>query len=327
MAHEEEEAVGAGDIEALEFRDIYLSTDPEVGFSYNPVRKANLALRHDEIPERFLPAAARLLARARAVEGRKNYALGLKGGMRVRVIRTTTDDGYEELCFRRLPAKIPALLSLNYEAEVLEEIMTWPDRKGLVLTVGETGSGKTTLIMSLLDWACDNRSIVILTIEDPVEFRLRKRGPGFKCIQWEVTKNSEWPEKVDDCLRFAPDIVVCGEIRTPETAAAVINLANSGHMVIGSVHGGSPTAGLERLLMQAMASDLGDSAPGVLASAITGVAFQQIIEGKPKVRFLATERDRSKPEPIREYIRSNNMKMLDGIIERQANIRKAAVRR
>jgi Tfp pilus assembly pilus retraction ATPase PilT len=285
-----------------------------------------MTIMNDVVPEEYASAAMDLYKMAEEVQGRRDFALQLDG-IRVRVVKTKSSDGSAEYCFRRLPMKIPELEDLNYEMDFLEEAIHWGQRKGLVLTIGETGSGKTTLIMSLLQHWTDTIGGVFLTIEDPVEFRLPKHGHGFRTIQWEVTTKEEWPVYVNNCLRYAPNIILCGEIRTPETAEAVLNLANSGHMVIASVHGSSNVAGLQRLIQTAQASDLGESASAVLAEAFTGSVHQQIVQGRPIVEFLATTRNPKETDPLREYIRKGEMKMIPGIIERQRNLRDAKARR
>ena len=313
------------EIEDLPFRDIYLSGDPSVPPMYNPKRIADLKRPTDIIPEAYLQAAKDLYDRALAVENRIDFALQLSG-MRVRVIRTRNHLGFTELCFRALPTKIPNLKDLNYTPDFLEEATSWLTRKGIVLTVGETGSGKTTLIMALLDYALDNVGGVILTLEDPVEFVLRTAGigdcgQGFKTIQWEILSDEDLPAKIKDCLRYAPNIILCGEIRSPETTAAALNLANSGHLVIASIHGSTCTAGLQRLSSFAAASALGESSGDVLAEAFTGVAHQRISNGMPVVNYLSMERNPDILDPTRNYLRKGDLKMLSGIIERQANSR------
>ena len=309
-------------LEDLPFRDIYLSGDGNVEARFNPLRRPqyNDLPKNAAVPEEFRRCINDLINQAEEYEpGRRDFALQLDT-MRVRVIRTVSYDGYREYCFRKLPNDIPAFDQLNYDAEFTEESMSWCDRDGLILVMGKTGSGKTTMIMSLLDLWCDEPGGVTLTIEDPVEFKLRKTGHGFKTIQWEAKSPDEWPAMVNDCLRYAPDTVLCGEVRTPATAAAVINLAGSGHRVIASVHGSSIAAGIQRFLGLAQGSEMGLAANDAFAEAFIGAAWQKIENGKPVVDFLPTVRDGT-TDPCRQYIRNGDLKMIPGIITRLKNAR------
>ena len=306
------------ELDDLPFRDIYLSSDPRRMPRYNPIRTAGLTRRSDQVPAEFLPACKRLFEQAEAVRDRRDFALQLKT-IRTRVIRSFDHTGATVYCFRRLPLRIPDIKDGNYQPDFLEEAVHWSKRKGLALTIGETGSGKTTLIMSLLQKWAEEESQVILTIEDPVEFVLPESTEGSTIFQFEVTNKDEWPQHVNNCLRFAPDIILCGEIRTPATAEAVLNLANSGHMVIASLHGSNIITGMQRLMQTAQASDLGDSAPGVFAEAFVGAAHQRIVDGKPVIEFLPTEREAKGPtDPVREYIRKSDFKMIPNLISQRA---------
>ena len=304
------------DIAELPFRDLYLTNDPDRLPRFNPTR--SLALRHlprnCAVPKQMMPAMRTLYEQVHSAEPtQRNFAIQLPT-MRVRVVRTTDASGFHQYCLRKLPNDIPAFETLNYQPDFIEETLSWTEREGLILIMGPTGSGKTTLIMSLLELWCDDPGGVTVTIEDPVEFRLPKEGHNFTCIQWEAKTNEDWPMFVADSLRFAPSTILCGEIRTPETAAAVLSAAASGHKVLASVHGGTVQAGLQRLLSYASDSAMGASAADVLAEVLVAAAWQQIREGKPHVEFLPTARDGT-TDPVRQYIRTNNLKMIPNQME------------
>jgi twitching motility protein PilT len=304
-------------LDELPFRDIYLSTDTSVGPRFNPIRGPSTAhfKKNAAVPEQFHGTMAKLLELGQSSEiGRVDFALQLTT-MRVRVVRTNSFDGFQEYCFRKNPSIIPTFLELRHSEQFVEEAWSWANRTGLVLLAGPTGSGKTTTIMSILNEWCDDPGMVILTIEDPVEFRLRKAGLNFKTIQWEVKSDDEWPKYVRNCLRYAPTAILCGEIRTPETAEAVLNLANSGHLVLASVHGGTVMSAIGRLLSLASNSGLGGAAGESLADCFVSAACQKIVNGRPAVDFLPTLRTPG-VDPCREFIRKGDLKMLDGIMSR-----------
>ena len=119
---------------------------------------------------------------------------------------------------------------------------------GLILVTGPTGSGKTTTIASLVEAINQSRQVKIITIEDPIECEFQAKQA--EIIQREIGLDSP---SCDDCLRESlrqnPDVIVVGEIRDAETAIAALQAAETGHLVIGSLHADSVVESISRYLL------------------------------------------------------------------------------
>lgn len=148
------------------------------------------------------------------------------------------------LVMRFIPAVIPNALEMGLPSVLLELIMS---KMGLLLMVGGTGSGKSTTLAAMIDYRNSNSPGHILTIEDPVEFS----HPNKMSIinQREVGVDTKtYATAIKASLREAPDVILIGEIRTEETMEAALELANTGHLCISTMHANNANKALERIL-------------------------------------------------------------------------------
>jgi twitching motility protein PilT len=134
--------------------------------------------------------------------------------------------------FRVIPYKILSFQELGLPP-VISEIAQRP--RGLVLVTGPTGSGKSTTLATMVDWINTNQSRHVVTIEDPVEFRhSHKQG---LVTQREVGDDvPDFAEAMRRVLRQDPDVIMLGEMRDLETIAAALTAAETGHLVVGTLH-------------------------------------------------------------------------------------------
>ncbi len=152
--------------------------------------------------------------------------------------------GHVGMVLRLIPSKIPTAQDLNLPSILTELIMS---KRGLILMVGGTGSGKSTTLAAMVDFRNRNSSDHILTIEDPVEFY----HPHHKCIvnQREVgTDTDSYAKALKASLREAPDVILIGEIRDQETMEAGLELANTGHLAISTMHANNANQAMERVI-------------------------------------------------------------------------------
>lgn len=172
-----------------------------------------------------------------------NFAISLPGVSRFRV-NAFTQRGSVGVVLRRIQSEIPELKDLNLPV-VLEEIsMT---KRGLVIFVGATGSGKSTSLAAMVGHRNRNSKGHIITIEDPIEFVHNHAG----CIvtQREVGVDTDSYEiALKNTLRQAPDVILIGEIRDRETMEYAIAFAETGHLCLSTLHANSTNQALDRII-------------------------------------------------------------------------------
>ncbi len=172
-----------------------------------------------------------------------NFAIGLPGVARFRV-SAFVQRGSVGMVFRTIATKIPKFEELKLP-EVLKDIaMT---KRGLVIFVGGTGSGKSTSLAAMIGYRNENSYGHIITIEDPVEFVHDHKN----CVitQREVGVDTEsWHIALKNTLRQAPDVILIGEIRDRETMDYAIAFAETGHLCMATLHANSTNQALDRII-------------------------------------------------------------------------------
>ncbi len=174
--------------------------------------------------------------------------------------------------FRFVPGIIPVLDELGLPTVLSELIM---EKRGLILIVGATGSGKSTTIASMLDHRNERRSGHILTLEDPIEYLFRNKKSIVN--QREIgTDTANLYTALRNSMRQAPDCILIGEIRDKETMAAALAYAQSGHLVLATLHANNSYNALNRIIsfypMENRSALLQD-----LASTIKAIVSQRLI--------------------------------------------------
>ncbi len=146
--------------------------------------------------------------------------------------------------FRFVPATIPVLADLQLPPVLSDLIM---EKRGLLLLVGSTGSGKSTTIASMLDHRNELRSGHILTLEDPIEYLFRNKKSIVN--QREIGSDArDFATALRNSMRQAPDCILIGEIRDKETMAAALAYAQSGHLVLATLHANNSYNALNRII-------------------------------------------------------------------------------
>jgi twitching motility protein PilU len=146
--------------------------------------------------------------------------------------------------FRCIPFMIPTLDSLGMPA-MLSQLVT--EKRGLILMVGATGTGKSTTLASMIEWRNQQMSGHILTIEDPIEFLFSNKKSIVN--QREVGRDTQSLQvALKNALRQAPDCILIGEIRDRETMSSALSYALSGHLVLSTLHANNSYHALGRIL-------------------------------------------------------------------------------
>ena len=152
--------------------------------------------------------------------------------------------GQLSLAFRILPPLVPTLDDLQLP-EIYKKVSQL--ERGLIIISGPTGSGKTTTQAAIIEYINANQTRHILSFEDPIEYS--HRNINSKIIQRELGGDTlSFAEALKHSLRHDPDVIVVGEMRDSETAAAVISLAETGHLVISTSHAPNAAQAVERIV-------------------------------------------------------------------------------
>ena len=164
------------------------------------------------------------------------------GRARLHVFRTS--EGLAA-AVRLLPPAAPTLASLHLPVP-LEDLVTLPH--GLVLVCGATGSGKSTTLAALAQEALRRRSIVLTTLEDPIEHGLVASESSLVRRRQIGRDARDFASGLRDALREDPDVLLVGEMRDPETIGLALTAAETGHLVLSSLHSGSAASAVERIV-------------------------------------------------------------------------------
>lgn len=207
--------------------------------------------------------------------------------------------GSVSLAMRLLPEKIPTVEDLGLP-KVCKELALRP--RGLIVVSGPTGSGKSTTLAAMVQYLNANESRRIVTIEDPVEY-LHANGKSVVTQRQLGSDTESFVEALRHVLRQDPDVILVGEMRDTETAAAVMTIAETGHLVMTTGHAPSAARAVERIVdlfppheRSLVQSRLSTSILGILCQALvprkdgTGrVAAVEVMLGNSAVRNLIRE--------------------------------------
>lgn len=193
--------------------------------------------------------------------------------------------GQPAMALRRIPTEIPRLEDLRLPG-VVRRLVERP--RGLVLVTGPTGSGKSTTLAAMLNLINETRRGHIVTIEDPVEFVHPSRG----CVvsQREVGSDTmSFAAALRSATRQDPDVILIGEMRDPETISAALTIAETGHLVLATLHTNSAAASVHRII-DVFASGRQAQVRAQLALVLEGVVTQNLLpRGRGRGRLAACE--------------------------------------
>jgi twitching motility protein PilU len=172
-----------------------------------------------------------------------NFAIAPQGIGRFRV-NAFIQQGHVGLVLRTIPQVLPTIDSMNLPQILKDVALT---KRGLVIFVGATGSGKSTSLAAIVDHRNENSYGHIITIEDPVEFVHMHKN----CVitQREVGIDTDgWGTALKNTLRQAPDVILMGEIRDRETMEHAVAFAETGHLCLATLHANSSNQALDRII-------------------------------------------------------------------------------
>lgn len=206
-----------------------------------------------------------------------SYAIG-EHRFRVNAFHDVKGPG---LAMRYIPTRIPTPEELSIPKPMMDLLHR---EKGLILVTGPTGSGKSTTLAAMLEYINVTFKKHVITIEDPIEFNFVSKN----CLihQREVgTHTNSFLRAIKSCLREDPDIILVGEMRDPETMQAALTLAETGHLVLSTLHTNDTVQSIDRVIDAFPANQQGQVRVQ-LAMALTAVISQALLprkDGKGRV--------------------------------------------
>jgi twitching motility protein PilT len=235
-----------------------------------------------------------------------SFAFGNYGRFRVNAFH---ERGNLAAALRLIPSKIRTLEDLQMP-KVLHDFTKFP--RGLVLVTGPTGSGKSTTLAAMVDKINTERSMHILTIEDPIEYAHSSKKSIV--VQREIHYDTySYAAALRSSLREDPDVVLIGEMRDLETIAAAVTIAETGHLVLATLHTNSAAQSIDRMI-DVFPPHQQQQIRVQLAGMLQGICSQRLVPAIGGGRVIAAE-ILVVTGAVRNIIREGKTHQLDAVIQ------------
>lgn len=199
-----------------------------------------------------------------------SYVSGIGGRFRVNVFRKDTGVG---ATFRAIPTDVPTLESLKLPP-IIQKLCD--NHQGMILVTGSTGTGKSTTLAAMIDYLNRSRKLNIISLEDPIEFVHKSKLS--QVIQRELnTHLPSFSEGVRAALREDPDVILVGELRDAATIRWAMTAAETGHLVLGTLHTTGAVKTIDRVI-DALPADEREQTKGFLAQSLLAVITQVLVK-------------------------------------------------
>jgi twitching motility protein PilT len=239
-----------------------------------------------------------------------SFAFGTLGRFRVNAYH---ERGNLAAALRLIPNEIKSISELGVPPIVMN-FANYP--RGLVLITGPTGSGKSTTLAALVDKINDEKSQHIITIEDPIEFTHKSKKSVV--VQREVHYDTySFSAALRSSLRQDPDVVLIGEMRDLETISAAITIAETGHLVLASLHTNSASQSIDRMI-DVFPPHQQTQIRAQLANILMAICSQRLVPAIGGGRIVAAEVLVANPA-VRNIIREGKTHQLDAVIQTGAD--------
>lgn len=288
--------------------DIYITPDRQM---FVPDTKSEFGLVQLE-PDDFEEFYSLL---ENTYNGKSSYSVVYEGFF-FRVERTVSMYGVM-FCMRKMPKKVPDLVSLGYPPALIKYLSTLGNASGLILLGGATGSGKTTTISSLLREYLIRSGGFAYTIEDPFEMPLdgeyhAANGSIGLCKQTQPV-NDDLGASLRSALRSRPRYILVGEIRTPEAASECLRASTSGHLVLSTIHANNVADAIDALVKHASGGEMSEElAFDLLSRGLLGVIHQQLVgigQKRPVVQYLFANPNTTQGDQTRNIIKTGKINL------------------
>ena len=260
--------------------DLFLHAEetPQIRLNGELMTLGNAVVHSEELESLWLQCGATL----DMLDYDGSYVATDSTRFRVNLFRTLFRRG---AVLRPIKTTVPTLETLGAPTELLGSWVVRPS--GLVLVTGPTGSGKSTTIAACLEWLNQNYARHIVTIEDPIEYLFTPA----KCLftQREVSSDTTtFAEGLRRSLRQSPDVILLGEIRDSDSAITALQAAETGHLVMATLHSSGVLDSLERLSRLFGANER-EGVFQLLSQQLVGILSQKLVPATAEGRVLVVE--------------------------------------
>lgn len=234
--------------------------------------------------------------------------------VRFRVTVFNNKGGYPAIALRTIPFESPNIDKLNLPPIVKKAADL---KQGLVLVTGPTGQGKSTTLAAIIEKINELRNEHIVTVEDPIEFLFESKKSFIQQMEVSIDTLS-WGSSLKSISRVDPDVVLVGEINDTESMMAAINLAETGHLVLSTLHTNSASQTVDRII-SSFPDSMHNQVRNQLSLVLEMVISQRLVETLdgdllPAVEVLIAN------SATRNLIRENKIYAIDNIISTSANL-------
>jgi len=192
------------------------------------------------------------------------------GRFRVNLFRKDSGVG---VVFRHIPNEVPTLDQLNVP-DIIRDFCDY--HQGMVLVTGSTGTGKSTTLAAMINHLNQTRSLNIISLEDPIEFVHPSKQS--QVIQRELgTHLASFGDGVRSAMREDPDVILVGELRDADTISMAMTAAETGHLVLGTLHTTSAVKSIDRII-DALPGDLREQTKSFLSQSLKAVVTQVLVK-------------------------------------------------
>ncbi|MGN0480604.1 MAG: type IV pilus twitching motility protein PilT [Lachnospiraceae bacterium] len=224
-------------------------------------------------------------------------------------------DGKAACAIRLLNTKVPSLDALNMPA-IISRVAT--ERKGLILVTGSTGSGKTTTMASIIDSINHTRPCHIVTIEDPIEYVYESALATIH--QREVGKDVEsFNTALKSVLREDPDVILIGEMRDFETVSLALTAAETGHLVLATLHTASAAQTIDRII-DVCPVDVREQVRVQFSNILQAIIAQALVPKEDGSGRVAALEILLGTEAVKNLIRSNKVAQINSTMQTSTRI-------
>lgn len=238
-----------------------------------------------------------------------DFAFEIQNVSRFRINISNDNRGMNAVC-RDIPSKVLTLAQLN-APKIFADLMS--KEKGMILVTGPTGSGKSTTLAAMIDYYNTNTPGKILTVEDPIEF-VHVPKKAFINQRELGSSTKSWINALKHALRQDPDLILVGELRDLETIELALTAAETGHLVLGTLHSSTAAKTINRII-DVFPEDAKAMVRTMLAESLEAVISQSLIKTKDGSGRVAAHEIMLGSPAIRNLIRENKIAQMYSSIQ------------